>query len=286
MTIAITGASGPLGRAAAEFLLEQVDPREVVLTTRSPDSLADFAARGARVRRADFTEPETLSSAFDGVERLLLISLDAIGARLEPQRAAIAAAVAAGVGHIVYTSLPEPVPANPAVVVPDHAGTEQTLRESGAQWTMLRNNLYAHTQAATVAGAAAAGRLVTNSGSGATAYVAREDCAAAAAAILAGGGHENQAYDITGPRAVTAHDLAALAAEVGDGAVEVVQVEDGEMIAHLQRAGLPLPAAELVTSFGASARAGYLSTVSTTVQDLTGRAPRSLEDVVRASRAS
>lgn len=286
MTIAITGASGPLGRAAAEFLLEQVDPREVVLMTRSPESLLDFAAKGVQVRKADFTEPEKLSSAFSGVERLLLVSMDTIGTRLEPQRAAIAAAAAAGVGHIVYTSLPEPVPANPAAVVPDHAGTEQTLRESGVRWTLLRNNLYAHMQTTTVAAAAAAGRIVTNAGGGATAYVTREDCSAAAAAVLARGGHEYQTYDITGPRAVTAHDLAVLATEVSDGAVAVVEVEDDEMVVHLQQAGLPLHVAELVASFGASARAGHLSAVSTAVQDLTGRAPRSLEDVVRASRTS
>ncbi|SDG49331.1 NAD(P)H dehydrogenase (quinone) [Lentzea fradiae] len=286
MTIAITGASGPLGRAAAEFLLDRVDAREVVLTTRSPESLADFAAKGVQVRRADFTEPGTLTSAFHGVERLLLISVDTIGARLEAQRAAVTAAAAAGVGHVVYTSVPEPVPANPAVVVPDHAGTEQSLRESGMRWTALRNNLYSHSQIGTVAGAAAAGRLVTNTGDAGTAYVTREDCAAAAAAVLAEGGHEDQAYDITGPHAVTAHDLAALATEARGGEVEVVQVGDDEMLAHLRQVGLPLPLAELVTTFGASTRDGYLATVSTAVQDLTGRAPRSLEDVVRASRKS
>lgn len=184
MAIAITGASGGLGRSTAERLLQLADPREVVLTTRNPAALADLAARGAQVRRIDFTEPDTFPTAFAGVERLLLISTDAVGARLDQHKAAIAGAAEAGVRHIVYTSVPEPVPGNPALVVPDHAGTEQALRESGLKWTMLRNNLYAHMQVPAIRQMIATGRYVTNTGDGATAYVTREDCAAVAAAVL------------------------------------------------------------------------------------------------------
>ncbi len=283
MTIAITGASGALGRAAAELVLLTVDPREVVLTTRRPDLLADLAARGAQVRRVDFTEPSTLATAFVGVDRLLLISTDAVGSRLDPQRAAIAAAARAGVGHIIYTSVPEPVPDNPARVVSDHAGTEQALRDSGMRWTLLRNNLYAHMQVPGIEHAAASGRLVTNGGEGATAYVTREDCAAAAAAaVLTQDGHEGMTYDITGPEAVTGGDLAALAREFGGCEVELVNVDDAEFSAGLLKAGLAEEVAGLVTSFGASTREGYLATVSTAVADLTGRQPTPLADLVRA----
>lgn len=286
MTIAITGASGALGRAAAELVLQTVDPREVVLTTRRPDLLADLAARGAQVRRVDFTEPSTLATAFVGVDRALLISTDAVGSRLDPQRAAIAAAARAGVGHIIYTSVPEPVPDNPARVVADHAGTEQALRDSGMQWTLLSNNLYAHMQVPGIEHAAASGRLVTNAGEGATAYVTREDCAAAAAAVLTHDGHEGMTYDITGPEAVSGDDLAALARGFGACEVELVGVDDAEFSAGLVRAGLPEEVADLVTSFGASTREGYLATVSTAVADLTGRKPTPLGDLFRVTPRS
>ncbi|NEB13962.1 hypothetical protein G3I32_34905 [Streptomyces coelicoflavus] len=115
----------------------------------------------------------------------------------------------------MYTFVPEPVPANPAVVVADHAGTEQALRESGLRWTVLRNNLYAHLQTPVIEQAITTGRLVTNSGDGAAAYVAREDCATAAAAVLTRDGYEDRALDVTGPAAVTARDLADLAREIG-----------------------------------------------------------------------
>ncbi|MDJ1137222.1 NAD(P)H-binding protein [Streptomyces iconiensis] len=286
MTIAITGASGALGRATAELVLRAVDADEVVLTTRNPDTLADLAARGAEVRRADFADPRTLTTAFEGVDRLLLISTDAVGARLGQQRAAVTAAADAGVQHLLYTSVPRPVPANPALVVPDHAGTEQALRDSGMRWTMLRNNLYAHMWVPAIERAIASGRLETNTGSGATAYVTREDCAAVAAAALTQDGHEGMAYDVTGPEALTAVDLAALAREISGREVELVDIDDAASSAGLRASGLPEEAANVVTSFGAAARGGFLAAVSSTVADVTGHKPTALADIVRASLTS
>ena len=282
MTIAITGASGALGRATAELVLQAVDPRDVVLSTRHPQLLADLAARGADVRRVDFADPGTLGAAFVGVDRLLLISTDVVGSRLDPQRAAVAAAAEAGVRHVAYTSVPEPVSANPAVVVADHFGTEQALRASSMQWTMLRNNLYTHLQVPGIEQAAATGRLVSNGGTGVSAYVTREDCAAAAAAVRTQDGQEGRAYDITGPAALSAADLAALAGEIGDREVELVDVDDAAYLAGLRAAGFPDGAAELLTSFGAATRGGFLATVSSVVADLTGRPPTAPADAVRA----
>lgn len=286
VTIAITGASGGLGRRTAELVLRTVDPREVVLTSRNPAALSDLADRGVAVREADFADPGSLVTAFTGVERLLIVSTDVIGARLDGHRAAIAAASDAGVARVVYTSVPEPVPANPALVVADHAATEQALRESGMAWTSLRNNLYAHMQVPALSRAAATGRLITNTGAGATAYVTREDCAATAAAALVQDGHENVAYDVTGPEALTAEQLAALAAGIGGRDVEVVHVDDAASVRGLTAAGLPAEVAQLVTSFGAATRGGFLSTVSSAVADLTGAAPTPLADVVRAAPAT
>ncbi|HEX6256185.1 MAG TPA: SDR family oxidoreductase [Euzebyales bacterium] len=280
MTIAVTGASGQLGRRAAELLLDAVAPGEVVLITRSPDGLADLAARGADVRHGDFGVPGSLPDAFAGVDRVLLISTDVVGQRVEGHRAAITAAATAGVRHIAYTSIPQPVADNPAAVVPDHAATEEALRDSGVAWTFLRNNLYADMQVQVVQRAAAAGQLVANTGDGGTAYVARGDCAAAAIGVLTGDGHEGQAYDITGPEALTAYDLAALAGEVSGGPVEVVTVDDQAYVDGIVSAGMPAAVAQMLASFGAAGRLGYLDRVSTAVRDLTGREATALRDLV------
>jgi NAD(P)H dehydrogenase (quinone) len=255
-----------------------------VLLTRTPDRLADLTDRGATVRRADFDDPQSVVDALQGVDRMLLISADQVGHRLPQHRAAIEAAKTAGVRHVIYTSIPNPVKANPAGVVPDHRATEEAVRASGLAWTFLRNNIYAEYQIPTAAQAIAAGQLVTNAGEGRTAYVSRDDCAAAAAAVLAGTGHEGRAYDITGPEAIGAAELAALASEIGGKDVAVAPVDDEALIAGMTGSGLPDVVARLLASFGTSTREGFLETVSTAVEDLAGNPPRALRDVLLAAR--
>src|SRR5665213_2928966 len=102
MKLLITGASGKLGRLAAAEALARVDPHDLILTTRTPEQLTGFADRGVEVREVDFDRPETLATAFSGAERMLLISTDALGRREAQHRAAIDAAVAAGVKLLAY----------------------------------------------------------------------------------------------------------------------------------------------------------------------------------------
>jgi NAD(P)H dehydrogenase (quinone) len=280
MTVAVTGASGQLGRLVAERLLATLEPSEVILVTRNPAGLGELAGRGAQVRQGDFADPATLPAAFADVERLLLISTDAVGDRVDGHVAAIDAAVAAGVGHLAYTSVSRPDPANPAGVVPDHIATEAAIRASGLTWTMLRNNLYSDMQVPSIQQAARAGALVTNTGTGGAAYVARADCAAAAAAVLTTAGHADQVYDVTGPTSVTADDLAALASRVAGRQIEVVAMDDDAYSAGLEQVGVPAPVAGLLTSFGAAIRDGWLDGVSDVVERVTGTAPATLSQVV------
>jgi NAD(P)H dehydrogenase (quinone) len=284
MSLVITGASGHLGRRTAELLLDRqdLDPAGVVLVTRTPAALDDLAARGATVRAGDFDDPSSLTDAFAGGERLLLISTDAIGRRIAQHANAIDAAAAAGVRFIAYTSIPNPDAAvNAAAVVPDHQGTEELLRASGLNWAFLRNALYSEYRVAEAQGALATGEFHHNQGDGASAYVSREDCAAVAAAVLAGGDeHAGKAYDSTGPERLTGGDLAALYAEVGGSPVAAVAVDDEALIAGLRAAGLPEAAGPLLASFGQAIREGALDQQSTAVQDLTGTAPRSVRDVL------
>lgn len=279
MTIALTGAAGQLGRLVAERLLETTDPADVVLITRRPDAVADLVARGATTRAADFTQPETLTAAFAGVDRLLIISADDVGTRLAGQLAAVAAAQEAGVGHVFYTSVTKPSADNPAGVAPDHRATEEALAASGLRWTALRNNLYAEFQVPNLQQAAASGQLVTNAGAGLTSYVSRVDCAAAAAAALLLP-EPAQVYDISGPAGLSTRDLADLAARLRGGPVEVVDVTDEAYTAGLVGVGLPEPVAALLASFGTATREGYLDLTTSAVRELTGRDATPVNTVV------
>jgi len=282
MTVAVTGASGHLGRRVADFLLERRDPSEVVLLTRTPEALASYSERGVAVRYADFDESATLGEAFSGVERVLLISALDFERRTGQHRAAIGAAKTAGVRHVIYTSIPEPA-GNPAAAAPSHLATEVAARESGLAWTFLRNSLYADFQVPVVAQAIASGQIVTSAGDGRVAYVARDDCAAAAAAVLTQDDHEGKTYDITGPQAIGPQDVAALAAELGGRPVEVVSVDDDALVAGMIEAGAPEAVARIRLSFVVAAREGFLDSVTSAVQDVTGDAPMSLRQVVEQS---
>ncbi|WP_432838630.1 NAD(P)H-binding protein [Dactylosporangium sp. CA-092794] len=285
MSLVVTGASGHLGRRTAELLLETggVDPADVVLVTRSPEKLADLAARGAVVRCGDFASPDTLRAAFVGARRVLLISIDAGSDRVDRHAAAIGAATTAGAELIAYTSYPNPDSGrNPASVVPDHAATEAAILSSGVPYVLLRNAIYSeYVGSFSSQPPLTAGAFVHNFGDGASAYVSREDCAAAAAAVLAGSGeHANKIYDIAGPEAMTGADLAALYTSVGRVEVAAVAVDDATWIADAVAHGLPEQAARNVASFGRAIREGALNQRTGDVERLTGRRPISVADVL------
>lgn len=289
MSLIITGASGHLGRRTAEILLETegVDAADVVLVTRDPSKLEDLAARGATVRAGDFDDASSLPEAFAGATRVLVVSTDAVGARVAQHQRAIDAAKAAGATLIAYTSIPNPVDDNPAGVVPDHQATEAALAASGVPYAVLRNALYSEYRVPEAQAAIASGQFFHNQGDGVTAYVSREDCAAAAAAVLAGGDeHINKIYNITGPALLGGADLAEVYGSLGGVAVAAVAVDDDAFAEGLVAAGVPAVAAPLIASFGQAIREGKLDQISDDVETLTGRAPRPVAEVVGAALAT
>jgi len=286
--IAISGATGHLGRMTAQRVAELgYDPGDLVLTTRTPDAVAELVP-GAQARVADFGRPETLARAFDGVRRLLLISTDTVDGRSAQHAAAIDAAVAAGVEHIIYTSMLAPAPPNPALIAESHGATEEHLRTSGVAYTILRCSLYSDFQVFEAAEALTTGLFVHNRGAGGCSYIARSDCAAAAAAVITGDGHEGRVYELTGPESLDADSLAALYSEFGGRSVEAVPVDDDELLRLLSADtgtdGHVQYGAALAISLGRAIREGRFSGVTSTVADLTGRPPRPVSALLSDSK--
>lgn len=283
MSFIITGASGQLGRQAAEDALKRIDPSELILVTRTPAALASFAQRGASVRHGDFDDPGALRAAFAGGRRLLLISAKTIGARVAQHRTAIDVAAEVGVEFVAYTSFTN-ADRNSSAIGPEHLDTETALRESAMRWCFLRNSLYSDRLQELGTGAASSGRFVTNRGLGLHAYVARSDCAAAAAAVLTGDGHDGLVYEITGPELIGASDSATIFAELGGRHVEVVQLNDAEFARHAaEQAGVPLDAGRMLATFGHAIRTGELDALSDDVELLTGLVPKSVRSVLHAT---
>lgn len=286
--IIVSGASGQLGGLVVDALLDLgVAPEDLILVSRSPERLDRYALLGASTRFGDFTEPESLADAYAGGDRMLLISINGgAGNRPELHGNAIDAAVAAGVGHIVYTSFVNADANQASALAAEHWETEQRVMASGAEWTMLRNQVYANGVVDQAVDAIRAGRIVTHLPDAQVGYVTREDCAAVAAAVLAdGGAHAGHVYDVTGPGLVGPREVARLAAEISGEPVELVELGEAEYVERLRQSGMPEAAIRGALSFAAELDSPHLREVSTVVEDLTGRPPTSVRALLEANRS-
>jgi NAD(P)H dehydrogenase (quinone) len=297
MTTIVTGATGKLGRMVTEQLLESLHPAELILTTRNTPALAQLAARGAHVRYADFDAPETLAKAFEGGDRMLLISTLSVGRRGTQHGHAIDAALAAGVRHIAYTSSGGASSHNPAVVIRDHLETEDILRQSGVTYTVLRNALYAEVPILDIGlRALATGKWICSAGDGEVPFVAKSDCVACATRVLTTRGHENKTYEITGPDLLSYRTAAAMLASFTGKPIDYQIVTDDEMLAYLLAAGVPreyregmhtpgigTSSAEDILSYERGIRGGHFAHKSNDVEKLLGRPPIPLQQVIEAN---
>lgn len=282
----VTGASGQLGGRVVELLL-QAAARPVIATTRSVDKLSRLAAQGIEVRSADFTNPAGLKDAFAGARRLLIISTDDLepGKRLVAHSRAIEAAVAAGVEHIVYTSLTNPGPDSPITFAVDHRETEALLVESAIPHTILRNNLYTDLFLTSAPQAIKSGQLFAATGQGRAGYVTREDCAkVAVAALLRETG--TKTYDVTGPDLVSQADLAAILSDLSGKTIAYVPITVDDLRAGMTANGLPQIMAQAFASFDDAIARGHMAVCTNVVKDLTGEAPASVRDFLSKNAAS
>lgn len=280
-TLLVTGASGQLGGAVVRHLLDtlQFPAERLIATSRNPDALADLAARGVTVRAADFDQPDTLAAAFAGADRLLLVSTDALmepGKRLAQHRAAVQAAVEAGVPHVVYTSLPS-ADTSHVSFAPDHLGTERALSTSPLTWTVLRNAWYFENLAYTLPGALASGEWASASGDGRIAYIARDDLARAAAVALASGNTTNRTLTLTGAQAYSARDIAARVSTLTGKPLSVVDIAPAQQVEGLRAHGFPPVLADVFASFDVATAAGDLGEVTDDYVQLTGQSPTALD---------
>ncbi len=276
-----------MGRQVVELLLQKGGDK-VIAGTRKPEKLADLAAKGLTIRSADFEDAKGLETALAGVDRVLIISTDAIdrpGRRIAQHKAAVAAAASAGVKHIVYTSMPNPE-TSPVIFAPDHLGTEQAIKASGVAHTILRNCWYMDFLVPGLAFAVSSGKLISATGDGAAPYVTRADCARAAAAALASTDTSSKTYNITGPDLVTYADLAKLAGELTGHAVVYEPVTPEERTAQLIAAGTPEPIAKILISSQMAISQGKMGTPTDAVKELTGKAPVSVREYLTANRAA
>lgn len=286
--ILVTGASGKFGRAVIGHLLTTyaVPAKQIIATTRKPETLADLSARGVTVRAADFDDEAGLTKAFEGATRVLIVSTDALdrpGRRLEQHLRAVAAAKAAGVKHIAYTSMMHPDAESPIGFAADHRGTEEAIKASGISHIILRNAWYMENLTMSLPSALASGQWYVASGKGTTAHAARDDQARTAASVLASGTNDNAVYNVTGPEALTADETAALVSEAVGKPLQVVHVTPDQLQAGMIAAGVPDFLAPVFVSFDVNALKDRSGTLSDAVATLSGVKPQTLRQWLGAN---
>jgi NAD(P)H dehydrogenase (quinone) len=288
----VTGSTGQLGRRVIEILVEK--NVRVRGGTRHQSKLSSPGPSGVEIVIADFDRPQTLERAFVGIDRLLLISTPSYSNRFQQHKNAIDAAVKAGVKHIVYTSfVTAPLKTFRSPHWQVHNQTEDYIADSGASFTILRNNLYYEVLPLMTIGIGAgtwkhAFSEPGRPGQGGIAFVAREDCASAAASALSSNSAKNALWTITGPAVLTADEIAAHVS-IARGTLHTAETVTAEelrkelQMAFAGSATLREHIDELIT-FHTQAAASFMSAVTPDVMRLTGQPPMAIEDWIRANK--
>jgi NAD(P)H dehydrogenase (quinone) len=275
-TIAITGATGQLGRLVVDQLKTRLPAQPLVALVRSPAKAADL---GIAAREADYARPETLAVALAGIDTLLLISSSEIGQRAVQHRNVIDAAKKAGVKRIVYTSLLH-ADTSPLSLAPEHRETEAMLRAAGIPFTLLRNGWYTENYTGSIPGALAGGAFIGSAGDGRISSAARADYAAAAVAVLTSPGHDGKTYELAGDAAYTLADLAAEISRQTGKTIPYKNLPEADYAAALTGFGLPAGFAQAIAGWDVAASKGALFDDGRQLSRLIGRATTPLSAVV------
>lgn len=285
MKIAITGATGQLGRLVVADLKAANTGNDIIALVRSADKAADL---GVNVRIANYDEPDTLLTALAGVDIVLLISGSEIGKRVPQHRAVIEAAQQNDVKHIVYTSLLN-ADSSTLSLAAEHKQTEALIKESGLTYTLLRNGWYTENYTASLPAALQAGALVGSAGDGRISSASRADYAAAAVTVLkeiaAQSSHENRTYELAGDTAYTLADLAAEAGKQVGQSLPFQNLPANEFARILASAGLPEAFATLLADVDLEVEKGALFHEGRALSQLIGRPTTTLSDSVAAALA-
>ncbi len=280
--IAITGATGYLGREVVRLLLERVATPEVIAVVRSAGKAQDLAALGVSVREADYSKPETLTAAFAGSEKVLLISSSEVGHRIPQHKAVVDAAKKAGAKLLVYTSILS-ADISPLVLAKEHKATEEYIRNSGIPFVILRNGWYLENQTGALAPAIAHGAILGAAGDGRFAAAARADYAEAAVAVLTADGHARRTYELGGDVPYTLTELAAEVSKQTGKAVAYHNLPQNQYAEALVGFGLPELLAQAVADAEAGAAKGALDTTSHDLNQLLGRPTTSLSAAISSA---
>lgn len=280
----VTGASGQLGALTLAALKTRVEAGDIAALVRKEEDREALAAQGFDARRGDYTDPDSLAKAFDGIDRLLLISSSEVGQRASQHTNVIGAAKAAGVSFIAYTSILA-ADKSPMALAGEHKATEEALAASGIAHTILRNGWYSENITMTLGQDIEMGQHFGAAGDGIFATAPRADYAEAAAIVLSTPGHEGKIYELAGDAGYTLSDYAATAARITGKPITYTDMPEEAFKGALEAAGLTEGLAQILADSDAKAAEGWLDSAASDLSTLIGRATTPVADTIKAELA-
>lgn len=277
MTIAVTGATGQLGRLVIDGLLGAVPREQAVAVVRDAGKAADL---DVPVRVAAYEDRDALTAAFADVDTLIFISGSEPGGRVPQHTNVVDAAVAAGVGRVVYTSAPRATDTT-LILAPEHKVTEELLTASGLPWTILRNNWYNENYAGVLHAAARTGEVVSAAGEGQVASASRADFATAAVVVATADGHEGRVYELGGDTAWDMAEFTRVASDALGRPLDYRPVSPDQLDAELTAAGLAAGLRGFLVGLDVNIAEGTLGEVTGELGRLIGRPTTPLIDTLR-----
>jgi NAD(P)H dehydrogenase (quinone) len=281
--ILVTGATGGLGHETIDALLTTTPATEIAALVRDASKATDLVQRGVDVRQADYFDYPALVQAFQGVEKVLLVSAVAFTDRVSQHRNVIDAAKEAGVKHLFYTSIQRSSDFVMPQVTESDLATEAYLNASGLAYTILHNGYYFEGLGYLIGTEVPESEIRVPAGEGKIAFVKRTELAATTAALLTSEGHENQSYTLTGSEAYSFHDVARELSALAGRPITYQSSEPAPFIAQKVAAGFPDFVATFFAQWGDAAEHGMLAGTDDTVERLLGHKPMSLREYLKAT---
>ena len=272
--ILVTGATGHLGKAVVENLLQRNEASNIAVIARDPAKLENLSQRGVDVRRGDYNDTASLVEAFRGIDKLYFVSSSDLQARGEQQLNVVKAAKEAGVKHVFYTSFQrkDETSASPiAFIAESHIETEKALLASGMKYTILRHGLYSDMLPMYMGEKVIeSGVIYQPAGEGKVAFATRNDMAEAGAILLLGKDHENKTYNIAGSELISYHDVARFLSEITGKTITYVS-PSAEEFRTLLKSGVPEMYVNLFAGFAEAIRVGEFAAADPTLEKILGR---------------
>lgn len=282
MKYLVTGATGAFGTRAIKTLSTKVPTSEIVASVRDKSKANELIEMGIEVRQADFNDEQSLEKAFEGMDRVLMISTNepVHDKRIAQHINAINAAKKNQVKLLVYTSGTNN-PQKPVPLAIAHIATEKYLFESGVSYCVLRNNSYLETEIPTVKACMSGAPIVTSAGSGKVGFATKHDYADAAVSALIGSNNENKIYELSGTP-ITYDEFAQVLGAVLGKEIPVTHVDDDAYATALKRVGMADVMIPMLVATKKGIREGLMEVHSDDLEMLLGRPAISLKDGLTA----